>query len=848
MSNRKRLLLLMAIMACVALAVAGLSIWTLYEAAFHERRTHLLNMTQAEAHFIEKEAEFIKEKLKGDPDVIFPITALLASRYQDTSHFGETAEVMMARLTDGMIDFIVHAGIKHNQRARPVSLASSSMAQPMRLALNGDEGTVIGPDYDGVQVLAAYLPIRQLDLGIVIKINLAEIRQPFVRAATISFGGGVFIILLGTLALSRISTPLVENLEKAVARLTEAQRIARLGNWERDIKTGQGWWSEETYRIFDLDPNSPPPTWGEFFAMVHPDDLPRVQSAVDRCKAGKEPYSIEYRISDSDGKQRIIYERGTWRVDAFANPVHISGTLQDITMRRQAEVALDRQKTLFEAVFRDTPDCMVIADEDRKMILCNTAFLTIFRYEQNDIEGQNTAMLYESKEEHERQGQARFNLSAEKKLEPYVVNYRRKDGTVFPGETVGTAIRDGSGNTLGYIAVIRDITERNRAEATLRESEERFRDFSEAASDWFWEMDENLRLTYFSGRFTEISGIANEDLIGKTRQKSGLDMEDKNILRNIADLEAHRPFKDFEHARTLANGDIVYMSTMGKPVFDADGNFKGYRGTGRDITERKQVEEDLRHALVRAEEANHAKSVFLATMSHELRTPLNSIIGFSDTIKAQIFGALGSPKYLEYACDINASGTHLLDVITDILDISKIEAGETQITEEDVELISLVESGIKMLQERAENDGITLSRIFPNDCPLLRADARYIKQIIINLVSNAVKFTERGGAVSLEITLDDNNAVLLTVTDTGVGIDEANIDKVLEPFSQVGDIYSRSFEGTGLGLPLAKSLTELHGGTLEINSQPGKGTVVMVRFPPERTIASATADRVASND
>jgi Amt family ammonium transporter len=157
-------------------------------------------------------------------------------------------------------------------------------------------------------------------------------------------------------------------------------------------------------------------------------------------------------------------------------------------------------------------------------------------------------------------------------------------------------ITDSSGEVVEVGGVEIDITDLKRTEEALRENEERFRDFSEAASDWFWEMDENLCFTYFSGRFAEISGIANEDLIGKTRQKSSLEQENDSIRRNVADLEAHRSFKDFEHSRTLANGDIVYMSTMGKPVFDADGNFKGYRGTGRDITKRKRAEEVLQEA------------------------------------------------------------------------------------------------------------------------------------------------------------------------------------------------------------------------------------------------------------
>jgi len=254
-----------------------------------------------------------------------------------------------------------------------------------------------------------------------------------------------------------------------------------------------------------------------------------------------------------------------------------------------------------------------------------------------------------------------------------------------------------------------------------------------------------------------------------------------------------------------------------------------------DITDVKVREAVLNEARQHAELASRAKSEFLANMSHELRTPLNAIIGFSEMIRDGAFGPIDNPKYVEYAEDIHSSGAHLLELINDILDISKIEAGEVKIHEEEIDIVRIARACLQFVAKRARDNGLVLDCDLPDDLPLLFADACKVKQILVNLLSNAVKFTERGGRVSLRIRLRDDRRIEATISDTGIGIAREDIDLVLKPFTQVDSKLARKYEGTGLGLPLCKSLVDLHGGQFVIESDVGVGTTVRVVFPASRT-------------
>jgi signal transduction histidine kinase len=268
--------------------------------------------------------------------------------------------------------------------------------------------------------------------------------------------------------------------------------------------------------------------------------------------------------------------------------------------------------------------------------------------------------------------------------------------------------------------------------------------------------------------------------------------------------------------------------------------------TCTDITALKEREAGLRLASQQAlfakeaaEDANRSKSDFLANMSHELRTPLNAVIGFSEIIRDALLGDHSIAPYRGYAQDIYESGRHLLALINDILDMSKIEAGKLELFEEPVDLVSAIEASLRLVKDRAHQNRVAVRTELPADLPRLRADLRKIKQIVINLLSNAVKFTPEGGRVTVGAALAADGCVLLRVADTGIGISEDDLEKVLAPFGQAEGGLTRQYEGTGLGLTLTKALTELHGGRLEIESRtegPETGTTVTAIFPARRVI------------
>ncbi len=389
------------------------------------------------------------------------------------------------------------------------------------------------------------------------------------------------------------------------------------------------------------------------------------------------------------------------------------------------------------------------------------------------------------------------------------------------------------------LTTVLDVSELKRAERKVSESEQRFRDFVDASSDRFWETDTEHRFTAMvdTGDLGFAPPIAA--MIGTTRwDHVGADPKtDPKWAEHVRILTRREPFRDFRYKIPSSQGELRNWRVSGVPVFDQDGEFTGYRGTASDESDADRAifrtRQELEKALQNAEIANRAKTLFLATVSHELRTPLNAIIGFADLVREQLHGKLGDPRYLDYVENIRSSGTQLHRLIEDVLDMSRVEMGQLVLRESWIDLAREVSAACDIARNRHGISPQHLTLWLPKTWPGLWADARMIRQVAINLISNAIKFSGQDCHVEVDVTFDDTGAQI-SIKDNGVGIPAEEIDKILRPFEQVDTRLSRSYEGVGLGLPLARAFSELHGGTLTIESELGVGTRVVVAFGPER--------------
>ena len=542
---------------------------------------------------------------------------------------------------------------------------------------------------------------------------------------------------------------------------------------------------------------------------------------VSRCRALTEaPIVVLTGLDDVDATQSAI---GSGAEDFLAkggDPASLRRAIRYAMLRHKR----DADARLAMTVFSHADEGVVIADPQGNLIDVNAAFCRNTGYVRDEVIGRNLRFLQSGRHD------AAFYQTLWQELLTHdhwsgEIWSRRKNGELFMERLSINVVRDARGGVRHFVGFCADITRQKQFEQQIQESEQRFRDYSAASSDWFWEMDSDLRFCFFSDRAEVVLGTSPQRFLGRRRDEvcHPDDLATVSWQEHLALLAEHKPFRNFEYlVRSELGGR--WFSVSGVPTFDAAGRFKGYRGTGADISVRKHAEQQLEAALVAAEAANIAKSRFLATMSHELRTPMNGILGMAQLL---LMTQLDDKERGEYARTILNSGQTLLTLLNDILDLSKVEAGKLELESLPFDPAQLLREIRALFTETANGKNLRLEAEWQGAAEHYLGDPHRLRQMLANLVGNALKFTAQGEVrvAAREVERSGQSALLeFVVSDTGMGIPEDKLALLFRPFSQADSSTTRRFGGTGLGLSIVSSLARLMEGEVGVESTPGQGS------------------------
>jgi len=620
-----------------------------------------------------------------------------------------------------------------------------------------------------------------------------------------------------------------------------AESVGGVGYWSWNLETGDIFWSEECYKIYGRDAMSWTPTIDNYQDHIHDDDREGIIASGHQKIERQEPYFMEYRYYKGGSRDDVLWVRTD--CDFITNDdgeLCIVGVSRDISEQKSTEFELQQSRNRFETFADAASDWFWEMDASLRFTYVSPRAVEILGVPVSFLIGKTRREISGEMIDNEKWQRHYEELDAHRAFRDFKFVRKGHDGRLQYIATSGIPKFDEEGNFTGYAGASSSLAGRLDEEEKANLVREQLAAAVNALSELFVLWDPQDRLVICNDQFRKINEAVSETtepgtlfrdhvraVLEHGAYPASKGREEEWYADRIAQHE--NPGQPFEvdrqggrcllvHEQKIPDGSTITISS--------------------DITERKRHEEDLRIAKQNAEFANRAKTEFLAHMSHELRTPLNAIIGFSQICESELFGKQSNPKYVEYATDIRTASTHLLDLISDVLDISKLEEGEYKIEEAVFSIEKALEACLTMVTGRASSKQIKINVSVDPGINRLKADERLVKQIVLNLLSNAIKFTPAGGRVSVRASLAEDEGLNISVIDNGNGIAEDDIAKILEPYVQVRDNPGVAHEGTGLGLPIVKGLTELHGGQLFIDSEIGHGTKITVRMPKERVVSS----------
>jgi len=646
--------------------------------------------------------------------------------------------------------------------------------------------------------------------------------------------------LIGVLGIAHDITEMrsqEDALRESRETLNRAQAVAHVGSWMLDIEANRLEWSDECYRLFGLPPGSPM-TLERFFACIHPDDLERVAAAWHATLGGAE-YDIEHRILAA-GETRWVRERAIIERDADGKPRRGLGTVQDITLRRQTEAALLEERRVRDTLLESIPGVFYAIDAKGIFIFWNLNLEQVTGRGAEELRHFNALDLFEGEDrEHVAERIEQVFLEGQSDIEASLVTKAgQRLPYYFTGRRIemgGQPILVGAGMDIGPIRAadeaMRRINEELEARvrqntADLQASYAKLRDtefaMNQAGIGIAWVNTDNGEFVYINPFACQLVGYSEAEMLRSTVHDIAPDMGERQFheLVDICRSQGRLQVEVLVHAK---DGRAIPVEVAAYYLPGKDGDPDRLIEFITDISARKRAEEDIQQARESAESANRAKSAFLANMSHEIRTPLNAILGLNHLMQA---GSL-PPEQTERLQKMEVASRHLLSIINDILDLSKIEAGRMELESTNFHLSAVIDNVASIIRDTAQSKGLVVE-IDPDGVPLwLRGDVTRLRQALLNLASNAVKFTDRGSirvrALLLETRADDL-LVRFEVADTGIGLGAEQLGRLFENFHQADSSTARKYGGTGLGLSLTKRLVEMMGGEVGADSAVGQGS------------------------
>lgn len=623
-------------------------------------------------------------------------------------------------------------------------------------------------------------------------------------------------------------------------RLKEAQRLAQLGSWELDIVNNHLIWSDQIFSLFEVDKDGFEPTYQSFLEYVHPEDREMVNNAYLGSLKTRQPYQVAHRLLMPNGRIKWVEERCFTEFDDDAKPLVSRGTVQDITERVAATKALEDSEERLRRVIDAVSDGIWDWNPETGEYYLSPRWKEIFGYRDDELENvESTFLELVHPEDRERVAEAvraHFESSEPFNLE---IRVRHKNGRYLWILTRGEGIRDHAGKVIRMLGTITDITDKKLAENALAESRAHlnFLVSSSPAVIYTCDVAPPYRVTFISDNVETIfRGFTPEQFTTDVGFYSSLvHPEDKQRIYNDVNEILDDGHCAYEYRIRMADGEYRWFRDVLNVIKDGEGEAVEMIGSMSDITQRKQAELDLemyREHLEEMvadrtkslEEANNAKTQFLSRVSHELRTPMNAILGFSEVLERENLGS----QQKEYVREINLAGSHLLELINELLDLSRIESGNLAISLQPVSVISAIEQSWQLTHSLFDEYGVKFVTVDHCNQNVI-ADQFRLRQVLLNLFSNAAKYNSSGGQVRVSCKLRDE-FVRIEVSDTGPGISEKFMKRLFTPFDRLGAENSKT-EGTGIGLPLSRQLCELMGGRLGVESTPGKGSVFWVELP-----------------